>query len=167
MSKIKVSKLLLSCVVAATLSAGAVGSFAQGKGGDPALVQQMMKQRQAAMQNPASAKMMGEQNMRMIVMDQMAHGMATDPEFQKMHAEMMKDPACMESMKACKMMMADTGEMKKVHDEVMADPKAMEMVMNKAMMMDMARTDPDMKKMMNKGMTDKAGMKPDKMGTAQ
>jgi len=151
MSKHKVSKLFLSCVVAGVLSTSAATSFAQNKGGDSAVLRQLMMQRQAAMKNPASAKMMGDQSVRMIVMDQMAHNMATDPEFQKMHAEMMKDPACMESMKECKMMMADTGEMKKVQNEIMADPNAMEMVMSKAMMMDMARTDPDMMKMMDHG----------------
>jgi len=161
MLKPVVSKLLMSCAVFVALNAGASDVSAQGRG--DALTSQMMRQRMEAAKKPESAKMMQEQTVRMMAMEQMAHNMATDPEFQKMHAEMMKDPEAMKMMEGCKAMMTNEAELAKVKEEIKADPKAMEMVMNKAMIMDMAKSDPEMKKMMDHGATDHSTMDHGKM----
>lgn len=149
MLKQTVSKFSVMCVVAAGLSVGASGALAQGRG--DALTSQMMRQRAEAMKKPESAKAMQTQNVRMMAMEQMSHAMAADPEFQKMHAEMMKDPECVKMMAGCKATLGNEAEMAKVKEEIMADPKAMEMVMDKAMMMNMAKSDPEMMKMMDQG----------------
>jgi len=110
-----------------------------GRGSNSDVILETMKKRQEAMKDKGSAAMMQKETVRMMVVDKMAHQMAADSAFQKMHADMMKDPACIEMMKECKLMMGDDAQMKKIEEEIHNDAKAMEMVMSKAMIMDMAR----------------------------
>jgi hypothetical protein len=72
---------------------------------------------------------------RLMVMEEMSHMMATDPQFQPAALDFLKDPSVKKVHDQAKEMAMDPEQMKKMEAEIAEDPKALHMVLYRALQM--------------------------------